>query len=231
MRYLLLSTLCLCSCQNAHPPAAATAPLPLTPETPAPTPAALVRQPERVRTYTLGAYVDPADPMLRHEAHQVHRIEAPAQWSLKAHCDVQGPKPEVTLPIGPSAPSVAGPDISAKAALSQVAPLPPLEPALMPDGEGVIDLTAGGPADEENPFAVRTTDASATREISLLVSGLLRGPAGPMALVNGRPLQAGDCWESLQLVRIEADTVLFGHGTQLLRLPVSRTAVRLKLPR
>ena len=67
------------------------------------------------------------------------------------------------------------------------------------------------------------------REIALRVGGIVRGPS-PCALINGRPVQAGDRIESLDVVRIEPAAVLLRHGAELLRLPLTEKPVRLRLP-
>jgi len=65
-----------------------------------------VLRPAEVKVYSLGRYVDPADPELLHEAHLVYRREAGPAWVMQA---------------GPAAQVLVGPRISASS--SEVAPL------------------------------------------------------------------------------------------------------------
>lgn len=106
------------------------------------------------------------------------------------------------------------------------------EPAIAPNAEGVIDLTAieqAGSANEPvNPFAVRTTPGEKAREVSLLVGGIILGKA-PCAMVNGRLVQAGESLEGFEVERIEAGAVIVRSGAHRLRLPVSTTPTRVKL--
>ena len=114
----------------------------------------------------------------------------------------------------------------------QTAPAAAVEPALMPNSDGVIDLAAvltdSKEGDEVNPFAVRSLPPDAVREITLRVNGLIHG-ATPCALVNGRTVQPEEAVEALTLVRVEPDVAVFRHGPHLLRLPVSDQPVRVRL--
>lgn len=135
------------------------------------------------------------------------------------------PKP-VAATVSPApnpVPSAAG------APATTSAPEPTAEPALVPNAEGLLDLTAVRTGDESNPFAVRTLPPESVREVSLRVGGIVRGPS-PCALLNGRTVQAGDRIESLEVVRIEAAAVLLRHGAELLRLPLTEKPVRVRLP-
>jgi hypothetical protein len=104
---------------------------------------------------------------------------------------------------------------------------------LAPNGAGVIDLVAvltkSEAGSEVNPFAVRSVPAEAVREVELHVSGLIRG-AKPCALVNGRTVSPGGSVETFTLIRLDATGVIFRQGAHLLRLPVSETPVRVRLP-
>lgn len=106
------------------------------------------------------------------------------------------------------------------------------EHAIAPNAEGVIDLAAiehAGSANEPvNPFAVRTAPGEKTREVSLLVGGIILGKA-PCAVVNERLVQAGDSLEGLEVERIEAGAVIVRSSVHRLRLPVSTTPTRVKL--
>lgn len=232
---LLAILLALAGCQTAPVlPTAAVAPLPLAPP---PVPAA-VRVPEVVKTYTLGAYVDPDDPTLRHEAHTVQRIVSPAHWNLQpappartAITDaIAAPSPVVEeRPTSPPAVSVAAAPVVALPPNPE--PVPDPEPALAPNADGLIDLTAAPAAgdSEVNPFAVRKLAPESVREITLHLDGIVHGPE-PCALLNGHPLQPGDSLESLELVRVESDAVLLRYRGQLLRLPVAEKPARVRLP-
>jgi hypothetical protein len=101
---------------------------------------------------------------------------------------------------------------------------------LQPDSSGVIDLTALGKKsadDSTNPFVVAPT-ATPAREVLVSVQGVLPGP-NPSAIVNDRPLEAGEIIESLRLARVDADAVIFSVGEQSLRIPLGRP-VRVRLP-
>ena len=106
------------------------------------------------------------------------------------------------------------------------------EPAIAPNAEGVIDLAAieqAGNANEPvNPFAVRTAPGEKTREVTLLVGGIILGKA-PCAVVNERLVQAGDTFEGFEVERIEAGAVIVRSGAHRLRLPVSPVPTRVKL--
>jgi hypothetical protein len=105
--------------------------------------------------------------------------------------------------------------------------------ALAPNAEGVIDLVAiltkAETGAEVNPFAVRSLPAEAVREVALHVSGLIQGDA-PCAIINGRTVEPGGAVETFTLLRIEPAAVVFRQGQHLLRLPVSETPVKVRLP-
>ncbi|MBL9219054.1 MAG: hypothetical protein JNG82_11235 [Opitutaceae bacterium] len=197
---LFLCLLALAGCQSAPQPVA-----PVSPPVAAPAPI-----PER------------ADPAVRQRRHIEALIaQNEALGSRVRELEAQ-PKP-VTASAPPSPVQAS--------AMVPTAPLPePVnEPALMPNAEGLLDLTAVRIGDEANPFAVRTLPPESVREIALRVGGIVRGPS-PCALINGRPVQAGDRIESLDVVRIEPAAVLLRHGAELLRLPLTEKPVRLRLP-
>ena len=100
----------------------------------------------------------------------------------------------------------------------------------MPNADGLIDLAAlaHSPDDDTNPFAVRVRPPDSIREISLRVRGVIGG-AAPGALINDRAVLIGESVESLTLEHVETDAALFRSGDRLLRLPVSATAVRIRL--
>ena len=112
-------------------------------------------------------------------------------------------------------------------------PAPPsveTEPALVPNADGVIDLTAmpASANEETNPFAVRALPPDAIHEITLHIGGVIRGTAA-CVLVNDRAVLPGETVESLTLVRLETDGALFRCGEHLLRLPVAEKPTRLRL--
>lgn len=250
---LAVIALFLGGCQTAHPPKpVAHVPLPVVDSlSTAPTG---LRISEVVKTYTLGAYVDPEDPAVRHAAHVIHRIEGAATWNLAAVGGESAPalgrvpsppaltqpEPVVTLEVV-SAPAAAVPDPPTATPAVTVAdapppllpPIPPVDPTpvILPNADGLIDLTAidtANAADDLNPFAVRASSDSATRELVLLVSGVVGG-AKPGALVNQRPVEVGERVESLTVERVETDAVVFRSGDRLLRLPVAASGVRIRL--
>jgi hypothetical protein len=204
MRISLHLALCLLSfavCQSAPQPVA-----PVSTPVTAPAPV-----PER------------ADPTVRQRRHIEALIaQNEALTSRVRELETQ-PKlaailPKETLPSAP-----------AETATVLTPPEPPSEAALVPNADGVLDLTAVRTGDETNPFAVRTLPPESVREIALRVGGIVRGPS-PCALINGRPVQVGDRIESLDVVRIEPAAVLLRHGAELLRLPLTEKPVRIRLP-
>lgn len=220
-------TLLLTGCQAA--------PAPRTPE-PAAVPVALapspsqVRVSEVVRSYTLGAYVDPDDPTLRHEAHMVHRIEAAAHWDLRPMAEENPARPTLPAqaepaPVAP-APPVPPPVVAAPAVELTTDP----EPAVMPNGDGVIDLTAvETPATGEvNPFTVRGQPALPPREVELRVTGIVGG-AKPCALINGRVVEPGGTFDGFALQRIEPTAVVLTCGRHRLRVPIAAEPTRVRI--
>ncbi|MBP8273004.1 MAG: hypothetical protein KAY59_01155 [Acidobacteria bacterium] len=114
-----------------------------------------------------------------------------------------------------------------------IVPPPSAEPAILPNADGLIDLTAlliqTRDGDDVNPFAVRSLPADAIREVTLHVQGVIGG-AAPCALINQRTVQPEQTIESLTLVGIEPNAVLVRHAGHLLRLPVAEKSVRIRLP-
>lgn len=228
---LLLSLpLLLCGCQSgaAVPTASRPAQASPTPAAPPQTPPR-VRAPEVVKTYTIGAYVDLNDPTLRHEAHTVQRIEAAAYWDLRP-LPAADATPSVITETGQPV-SVVSP-LAARTIASITVPAPELtvdpEPALIPNGDGFIDLTsAGRPATEEvNPFAVRSTPSVPPRTVELRVTGILAG-AKPCAIINGQLHEPGATVEGLILRHIEPGGVVLTLGRHRLRIPLSAGPVRI----
>ncbi len=207
MRISILLALCLlpfAGCQSTPQPVAPAA----TSLVPAPAPV-----PER------------ADPTVRQRRH----IEAliAQNEALTSRVRELEAQPKPTTASAPPSPNSSPLVVSAP--ITAPAPEPVNEPALAPNAEGLLDLTAIRSGDESNPFAVRTLAPESVREIALRVGGIVRGPS-PCALINGRPVQAGDRIESLDVVRIEAAAVLLRHGAELLRLQLTEKPVRIRLP-
>jgi len=240
----LLLILCLIGCQSQSVPAPTVA-LQMAP--PAINPNA--RIPATIAHYMLGAYVDPDNALIRHEAHAIQRVEAAARWDLRPaplpssesiKADAQSSKATPTNepePISESTVTVQV-DQAFPTATEQILENPKriwaekLEPAITPNAEGLIDLTimADDPNADINPFAIRQIDPAAKREVKLQIGGIIHGPIS-CVLVNGQSMQTGDAVESLTLVRIEAHSALFRYREHLLRLPVAANPTHLLMPR
>lgn len=247
MRFLLpLIVLFVCGCQTK----------PLAPHPPAPLPMAEVSARPNARIaavvghYTLGAYIDPEDNLIRHEAHEIQRVEMEARWDLRAAPSEVAPpqtEPVSAVESSPAAPPAHEAQLVATPAPLTQAPVavaavvtPPVDSSPRPEPEavqvvtvnadGFLDLTAlPRAADADvNPFAVRSVRTEGAKEISLLVGGLVQG-SNPCALINGSPVQPGDTLESLTLVRLEPDAALFRHDGKLIRLPVATKPARLRI--
>jgi hypothetical protein len=220
--------------------------------------------------YTLGAYVDADNDLIRHESHAIQRVEREPRWDLRpaplpsretrereipatpvpeipvvvVEPPVSAAEPEPPFVLPPTIPPTPQPAAIVTVVAPPPAP-PPMpapspataatlpvaaasEPALTPNAEGVLDLTAVTDGNEPSPFTVRSVGTEAMRELSLQLAGVIGG-AFPCALVNGRPIQAGDMFESLFVVRVEPDGVLLRHEQQLIRLPVSAKPARLRI--
>ncbi|MBX3738935.1 MAG: hypothetical protein KF715_19740 [Candidatus Didemnitutus sp.] len=194
-------------------------PISAPPLPPAPTVAPSgMREPERVRSYTLGAYVDPEDQTVRHDAHLIHRVEAASRWNLgpsegQPMMGVERERlPEAT-------PAIVPPPVKNRASLVR-------EDALEPDSSGLIDLTGADRATEVNPFEIRGQKTA--KELSLVVSGVIGG-ARPAAIVNGHSLEVGGVIDGLRVRTVEADAVLFEYGRWRLRVPVSPVGTRVRM--
>jgi len=195
------------------------APVPPLPAAPTVTVPGL-REPERMRSYTLGAYVDPADPAVRHESHLIHRLERTSRWNLGAVEDSTAVAGErEILPKMPPPMAVETPLPEPRAPVVR-------EAALEPDGTGMIDLTGRDGSAEPNPFAARTEKAA--KEVSLIVSGVIGG-LRPAAIINGHTLEVGGNIDGLRLRAVESDAVLFEYGRWRLRVPVSAVGTRVRM--
>lgn len=248
----LFVALCLAGCQTVRPSSIAPyAPLPIA-NPPAPA-SVRVRIPEVMKTYALGAYVDPEDASVRHAAHVIHRVEGTAAWNLSPDLG-ESPRPSATgqpLPTETPPAIVAPPEVVAAPvpvatiapagiaaeSIPQAPPAPPPAPTVdptpivMPNADGLIDLAAldaANAGDETNPFAVRAISTNASRELTVIVSGVVSG-SKPTALINHRPVEIGEHVESLTLERVEPDAAVFRSSDRLLRLPISTQPVRIRL--
>lgn len=243
---LTILPLCLSGCQTGQVDRNAPLPIAATPMQPDARTAAVVGH------YTLGAYVDPEDVLVRHDAHAIQRVEVPARWDLRT-LPVEPPAtldrspPQLVAPVAadetgarspvppPTAPTSAPPPPAIPAAgapplETKIVDAPDLPAALAPNADGFIDLTAPV-ADEDtdlNPFVVRSLRADATREVSVQVSGVLLG-AVPCALINGVPVRPGETVESLTLVSLQADAAIFRRDDRLIRLPVAARPAHLRI--
>ena len=217
-----------------------------------------LRIPAAVVEYTLGAYVDPQNPLIRHGARRIQRIEKEARWDLRPTALVKSPSmglanssdeaPTVVTSASSEEPSeVLIPDapptsISPTAAVVE-ASIETVEPpsteaaapnefvsAILPNASGVIDLVAIASAEnpEVNPFTVRELPDERIHEIELKVGGIIQGPRSCI-LLNGRTVKIGEQFESLTLVGIEPDAALFRHREHLMRIPVSTAVTQIRL--
>lgn len=218
MKYLLiLLTLGLAGCQ-----AVTRVPALPVPAKPAPDPRPVATVPP--------APLNPAlELRIRQQAQYIEALlsqnDALAAKFTASPATPAGPTVAVMAPEPSPVPNPPSVPLSAQAA--------PLEPTLMPNADGVIDLAAVTadikPGEPVNPFAVRTMSAESVREVTLHVSGILAG-AVPCAIINDRPMQAGETVESLLLERIEPDAVWLRFAGHRLRLPASEKPVRVRLP-
>ena len=235
----------LVGCQSSPPLVTAPGPLPLAESAQR----ADARIPAVVGHYNLGAYVDPDNELIRHEAHAIQRLEAESRWDLRPITSLVAPNPPLTVDptavaVAPDAPVATDKpsEITKGQVATQVQPSAPPQSfpersslpeiaAIAPNADGVIDLSvvARDPSEESNPFAVRAAAQEASREIALAVGGLIHGTA-PCALINGRSVEPGETIESLTVVRLEPDAVLFQHAGRYLRVPVTEKPVRVRLP-
>lgn len=213
-------------CQSAPPEKQSAPRLPLVASHPA---SVGVRIPEVVRAYAVGAYIDPEDPSVRHDAHWVQRVESPARWDLRPALPLPAALPEPLSVAIATEPSPVAEVTVIEPPVATVLPAP-LEPALVPNAEGVLDLTALASNDREegNPFAVVPV-ANTAREVTLHLSGVIGGVRAS-AVINDRLVETGDVVESLTVERIEDRSVLLRFGETKLRIPVGESAVRVRLP-
>lgn len=224
-RFLPLLLLPLCGCRTAAPVAMLPTPTPIASGRPQPPVSAIVPIPL-------------AHPMIT-VPDQKSRKQAQLIEALINQNDALTAR--LTAMQGVPTVAAAGPEtIAAAASPSPVASVAPPIPVLVaadstisPNAEGVIDLAAiehAGSADEPvNPFAVRTMPGDKSREVSLLVGGIILGGV-PCAVVNERLVQAGDSFEGFAVEHIESGAVILRFGSHRLRLPISTVATRVKLP-
>ncbi|MDB6093715.1 MAG: hypothetical protein JWM32_1277 [Verrucomicrobia bacterium] len=146
---------------------------------------------------------------------------------LKAVAAVPSPVTATPSPIaaGPTS-SLPTPATPPKTEIVPVVP-EPMDPILVPNAEGVIDVTAAkaAPTDEPtNPFAVRTAPAGVP-DLVLKVQGLI---GTRCALVNDRALSVGDKVEALTFERIDANALVFRTGKFLLKVPVGEAPIKVR---
>lgn len=210
MKYLVLAgLLVLAGCQAAR-----SVPLPVPPRFQEP-PAVVAPIP----------VPSPAPDLERKVRQQAQYIDALLSQNdaLRARlASVSGRQPEIA-PVPEPAPTI----------LPVTPPTAPAaEPVHAPNAEGVIDLVAvATPAAGEpvNPFAVRTAAGATSREVTIRVGGIIAGPVA-CAVINDRLAEAGETVDSFTVERVESDAVLLRQGEHRLRLPVSETSVRVRLP-
>lgn len=63
-----------------------------------------IRSPETIKTYAVGAYVDPDDESVRHEAHLIHRLERPSNWNLTPAALERGSASPTSVALTPLVP-------------------------------------------------------------------------------------------------------------------------------
>jgi hypothetical protein len=242
----------LAGCQTPRP-SPVVEPLPIA----APINRTELRIPATVVEYTLGAFVDPNNPLIRHEAHRIQRLEQEARWDLRPaqlvgssqthEVSPSEVEPEMLMPspakelvttlapteVIPSAPTTA--PLATEIATNEppapaLAVQPDFGPAILPNASGTIDLVAISAAEDPdvNPFKVRQLPDAQIHEIELKIGGIIQGPKS-CVLLNGRTLKIGERFESLTLVGIEADAALFRHRQHLMRIPVSTVATQIRL--
>jgi len=223
-------TLVLAGCQTQPIPE----PLPMLPlAQPEASPHA--RIPAMIGHYTLGAYADSENPLIRHEGHAVQRVESAARWDLH-------PRPPRVMQKVESREPDPIPDQPKPAAVAETSPPSPkqkiitaprieLPPAIMPTADGLIDLTSLvlDPDSEINPFAVRTNASTTPREVILHVGGIIHGPIS-CVIVNEHTMQPGDVIESLILEDVEPNAALFRYQGHLVRVPVAAQPIRILMP-
>lgn len=206
-------TVALAGCQSA----------PTGPMLPTP---AKVTPPVRIDPPVAAAAPVP-DPKIRQQAQLIEAlISQNDALTLKL-----AQSPPVPIPAS-VAPATILPAPPPAAPAMPVAP-PNHEPAIMPNADGLIDLTAAEATSNANepvnPFAVRSLPDGKFREVTLRVGGIIAGMT-PCAVVNERLVQTGEAIDAFTVESIEADTVVLRHADQRLRLPVAEKPVRVRLP-
>ena len=121
------------------------------------------------------------------------------------------------------------------AALAEPVPRPPPPVIVMPNADGILDLTGigkpAGPDDTPNPFRPRSSPPTPAREARLSVRSVLVGGGIPAALLNGDVVGIGETWEGMAVAAITDDAVELSQGPFLLRVPVQEEPVLIRLPR
>lgn len=222
MKFLLpLLLLILCGCRTATPVATLPAPTPPVPFGPQPVAVTAPLPPVRPAVAT-------PDPKSRQQA---QLIEALINQNEALTVRLAALRAAPPTPLTASVPIAAPSSPVTTATLPVSIPVAP-DPAIAPNAEGVIDLAAiehAGNTDEPvNPFAVRATPGEKTREVSLLVGGIILGKA-PCAMVNERLVQAGESIEGFEVEHIDPNAVIVRFAAHRLRLPVSTVPTRVKI--
>lgn len=224
MKLLLpLFLLALCGCRTAALVATLPTPTPPVPFRPQPVPTIAPMPTARPAVTT-------PDPKSRQQAQLIEALINQNE-ALAARLAALQTAPTTQPTASASVIVAAPPPPTTSAPLPVPVPVAP-QPAISPNAEGIIDLAtieqAGNTSEPVNPFAVQTTPGEKTREVSLLVSGIILGKA-PCAVVNERLVQAGDSLDGFEVERIEPGAVIVRSGAHRLRLPVSTTLTRVKL--
>lgn len=207
MRLLLfVLPLALAGCQSTSPQAAASPvpPVPVVAQTRPPIPPPERSSLERRQAQWIEALISQNDALQQ-------RLTAVP--TVTAHAEFRAALPQPIREVQPPAPK------------------PETLACIEPDAQRIVDLTAPAPMPGEpvNPFAVREPAATKGRELTLVVSGIVAGP-DRCAVINERLVQPGDPVDVLRLEEIEADAVFLAIGDQRIRLTVSETPVRVRLP-
>lgn len=170
---------------------------------------------------------------------RVHQLEAETAAPVACAAPLPAAAPVSPTPVSsasaapqPSAAPVVTSALAPGPAVTPPAGLPELAsemPLLVPNADGVIDVTAleaPPPGTPPNPFAVRAPTAGAGRDITLRVQGIVTGE-NRSALVNDRVVECGQRVECLTLTRLLPDAlVLTGEGFAI-NLPLGATKIRM----
>lgn len=149
-----------------------------------------LRVPDTIKTYAVGAYVDPDDGSVRHDAHLIHRLEKPARWNLAAPTSdspstvsvpvaptpLPPPAPILT-PILPSTPPISPTNTAAAPAIITPPAQPPSAPANAMTG---IPQTALEP--DRSVESILTPNADGVIDLAAPEQSLIDDDANPFAV-------------------------------------------------